>query len=220
MEDVLEVYTRPLDPARPLVCLDEASKELHSEKRPAQPVGPGRVARQDYEYVRQGTANLFLWVAPLVGRRGVDVTSTRTGLEMAEQVRRLVDEVFPDAEIIVLVTDNLNTHGPWVLYEAFPPEEARRIAAKVEWHYTPEHGSWLNMAEIEISVLRGQCLDRRIPDITTLMRTVAAWERARNDAEVVIEWHFTTAAARIKLKHLYPVVRPKGASLSSATVQD
>src|SRR4051812_44854757 len=136
MEDVLEVYTRPLDPARPLVCLDEASKELHSDKRPPQPVAPGLTARQDYEYVRHGTANLFLWVAPLLGRRGVQVTSTRTGLEMAEQVRWLVDEGFPAAEMIVLVTDNLNTHGPWVLYEAFPPEEARRLAAKLEWHYT------------------------------------------------------------------------------------
>ena len=181
---------------------------------------PGVPARQDYAYARHGTANLFLWVAPLLGRRGVQVTSTRTGLEMAEQVRWLVDEGFSAAEVIVLVTDKLNTHGPWVLYEAFPPEEARRIAAKLEWHYTPEHGSWLNMAEIEISVLRGQCLDRRIPDITTLTRSVAAWERARNDAAMVIEWHFTTAEARIKLKHLYPVLRPKGELLSSPTLQD
>ncbi len=213
MEDVLEVYTRPLDPRRPLVCLDEASKELHSDKRPPQPVAPGRPARQDYEYERHGTANLFLWVAPLLGRRGVRVTSTRTGLEMAEQVRWLVDEGFPAAEVIVLVTDNLNTHGPWVLYEAFPPEEARRIAAKLEWHYTPEHGSWLNMAEIEISVLRGQCLDRRLPDIATVVQAVAAWEAARNEAEMVIEWHFTTAEARIKLKHLYPVLKPRSEPL-------
>ena len=181
---------------------------------------PGVPARQDYAYARHGTANLFLWVAPLLGRRGVQVTSTRTGLEMAEQVRWLVDEGFSAAEVIVLVTDKLNTHGPWVLYEAFPPEEARRIAAKLEWHYTPEHGSWLNMAEIEISVLRGQCLDRRIPDLATVAREVAAWEAARNEAEVVIDGQFTTAEARIKLKRLYPVLRLRSEPPADATPQD
>lgn len=209
MEDILSVYARPLDPKRPLVCLDEASKELHTASREGTRPTAGQVAHQDYEYVRHGTANLFLWVAPLLGQRRVRVTAQRTLEDFAEQVRLLVDEDFPEAERIVLVTDNLNTHGPWALYEAFPAEEARRLSEKLEWHYTPEHGSWLNMAEIELSVLRGQCLARRMADTRTLRREVAAWERDRNAAEVTIDWQFTTAEARIKLKRLYPILKPR-----------
>ncbi len=220
MEEVLAVYARPYDPQRPLICLDEASKELHAHHRPAQGPAPGQAARQDYEYVRQGTANLFLWVEPLIGQRGVQVTAQRTGLDFAEMVRFLVEEQYAQAEQLVLVTDNLNTHGPWVLYEAFPPEQAARLAAKIEWHYTPEHGSWLNMAEIEIGALRGQCLDRRVADRATLMAEVAAWVRERNAAAVTIDWQFTTADARIKLKRLYPVVKPRNPAELTSTSQN
>jgi len=217
MEDVLGVYARPYDPARPVVCVDEASKVLHSDPRPPVPPAPGRVARQDYEYGRQGTANLFLWVEPLAGRRGVQVTAQRTTLDFAWWVRSLVDEQYPQAEAIVLVSDNLNTHGSWALYEAFAPEEAARIAGKLEWHYTPEHGSWLNMAEIEIGALRQQCLDRRIASQELLTTEVGAWERARNAAAVTIDWQFTTADARIKLKRLYPVLKPQPPWVSSTS---
>ena len=207
MEDVLEVYQRPYDPQRPVVCLDEKSKELHSTPRGTLPMAPGQEAREDYEYARHGTANLFLAVEPLVGRRSVRVTARRTARDFAEELRRLADEEYPDAERIVLVTDNLNTHTLACLYERFPPEKARRIAAKLEWHYTPEHGSWLNIAECELSVLSGQCLNRRIADHETLVREVAAWESRRNAARVTIDWQFTAADARIKLKRLYPVVK-------------
>jgi hypothetical protein len=212
MEDVLEVYQRPFDPKRPVVCLDEKSKEMHSSPRatlpasPAQGDKPATVARQDYEYKRNGTRNLFLWVEPLAGRRHVDVTEHRCSPDFAYQLKALADEHYPQAEVIVLVTDNLNTHTPACLYETFPPAEARRLAQRFEWHYTPEHGSWLNMAEIELSVLERQCLRRRIPDAPTLAQEAAAWEEKRNRAQTVIRWQFTTVDARIKLLRLYPQV--------------
>lgn len=207
MEDVLEVYQRPYDPQRPVVCLDEKRKELHSTPRGTLPMEPGQEAREDYEYARHGTTNLFLAVEPLAGRRSVRVTERRTARDFAEELRRLVDEEYPDAERIVLVTDNLNTHTPACLYERFAPEEARRIARKIEWHYTPEHGSWLNIAECELAALSGQCLNRRIADRETLVREAGAWEARRNAARVTIDWQFTAADARIKLKRLYPVVK-------------
>jgi transposase len=206
MEDVLDVYQRPYDPNRPVVCLDEVSKELHSTPRGALPVQPGQTACQDYEYERHGTANLFLWVEPLRGYRRVRVTDRRTKLDFADTLRCIVDEDYPDAAVVVLVTDNLNTHTPACLYERFAPAEAWRIASKLEWHYTPEHGSWLNMAECELAVLSSQCLNRRIPDRATLEREVTAWEHTRNAAQDTIDWQFTTADARVKLKRLYPVV--------------
>jgi hypothetical protein len=204
MEDALEVYQRPHDPRRPVVCLDETSKGLHATPRGALPMEPGQPARQDYEYERHGTANLFLWVEPLAGRRGVQVTERRTAVDLAHRLRALSDEHYPDAERVVLVTDNLNTHGPASLYEAFAPAEARRLAARFEWHYTPEHGSWLNMAEIELSVLSRQCLSRRIADAAALEREVCAWEQERNGARATIRWQFTAADARVKLRRLYP----------------
>jgi hypothetical protein len=212
MEDVLDVYQRPYDPQRPVVCLDEKSKELRDTPRGTLPMAPGQETREDYEYARHGTANLFLAVEPMAGRRTVRVTERRTAQDFAEQLRRLVDEDYAEAERIVLVTDNLNTHRPACLYERFPPEEARRIARKIEWHYTPEHGSWLNVAECELSVLARQCLNRRIGDREMLVREVQAWEAERNAAQVTIDWQFTAADARIKLKHLYPVIKEQNAS--------
>jgi DDE superfamily endonuclease len=208
MEDVLAVYARPYDPQHPVVCVDEAGKELHGQIQPLQLGMPGQIARQDYEYVHQGSSNLFLWVEPLAGRRGVRITARRTRTDFAEFLRWLVEEQYARAERVVLVTDNLNTHGPWALYETLAPAQAAQIAEKIEWHYTPEHGSWLNMAEIELSVLRRQCLNRRIGDRTTLAAEVAAWQRERNHQARVIDWQFTTAEARIKLKRLYPVYGP------------
>jgi len=207
MEDVLTVYARPYDPKRPVVCLDEASKELHSTPRGSLPTGPGQPLRQDYEYERHGVCNLFLSLEPLTGRRKVRVTERRTAQDFAEELRTLIDEDQPDADVVVLVTDNLNTHGPACLYERFEPAEARRIAAKIEWHYTPEHASWLNIAECELSVLASQCLSQRIPDKPTLVREVAAWQRRRNAVHVTVDWQFTTTDARIKLKRLYPVLK-------------
>ena len=207
MEDVLDVYERPYDPQRPVVCLDEASKELHDTPRGSLPLEPGKPVREDYEYERHGVANLFLAIEPLRGWRKVRVTDRRTKHDFAEQLRLLADEGFPEAEIIVLVVDNLNTHGPGALYEHFEPEEAHRLAARFEWHYTPEHGSWLNIAECELSVLAAQCLDQRIPDKETLMRKAAAWNARRDKAGAKIVWQFSTADARIKLKRLYPVVK-------------
>lgn len=204
MEDVLDVYHRPYDPDSPVICLDECSKTLHATPRGALAIEPGSPLRQDYEYERQGTGNIFCWVEPLLGRRGVRVTERRTAYDFAEQLRLLVDEVYPGAQRIVLVTDNLNTHHYGALYERFAPAEARRIAQRLEWHYTPEHASWLNMAEIELSVLSRQCLARRIGDIETLAREVAAWEQKRNETHAKIDWQFTTADARIKLRRLYP----------------
>jgi hypothetical protein len=206
MEDVLEVYTRPYDPRRPQVCLDEVSKQLVSEVAPAQPALPGQPAREDYEYVREGVANLFLLTEPLRGWRHITVTERRTRADWAHCIKEVVDVHYPDAEVIVLVMDQLNTHTPASLYEAFAPAEAKRLADRLEIHYTPKHGSWLNMAEIELSVLSRQCLDRRIADQATLQQEVAAWEEARNTATSAIDWRFTTADARLKLKHLYPSI--------------
>jgi len=206
MEDVLEVYHRPPDPERPVVCFDEASKQLVKETRTPIPAAPGRPATTDYEYERNGTANLFMMFEPLAGRRRVIVTERRTAVDYAHVIRDLVDVQYLHAEKIVLVHDNLNTHKPASLYEAFPPEEARRLLDKLEIHYTPKHGSWLNMAETELGILSRQCLDRRIPDRDTLTREVAAWEHQRNTGECKVRWQFTTAKARIKLRRLYPVI--------------
>lgn len=206
MEEVLDVYQRPQDPKRPLVCLDEGTKQLVSETRHPLPTRPGQPAKVDFEYARQGTANLFLLFAPLEGWRHVQVTEQRTRRDWAFCVRDLVDVQFPEAERVVLVVDNLNIHHPASLYEAFPPAEAHRIAAKLEIHYTPKHGSWLNMAEIELSVLARQCLDRRIPDQDALKTDVNAWETQRNAAASTVDWRFTTDDARIKLKRLYPSI--------------
>jgi hypothetical protein len=207
MEDVLEVYHRPYDEARPLVCLDEASKQLVGEVVEPIPAEPGQPERFDYEYTRNGTANLFMVTMPLLGWRAVHVTERRTALDFAEVVRWLVEEVHEEAEKVVLVMDNLNTHKVASLYEAFPPERARRIAEKLEIHHTPKHGSWLNMAEIELSVLARQCLGRRIETREELEREVEAWEEERNERQVGVRWRFTTADARIKLRHLYPAVQ-------------
>ncbi len=207
MEDVLDVYQRPYDPQRPVVCLDEVSKQLHSTPYGTLPMQSGQPQREDYEYSRHGTCNLFLAVEPLRGWRRVQVTDRRTSRDFAEQLRSLVDEEYPEARTIVLVTDNLNTHSPACLYERFDPAEARRIAARLEWHYTPEHGSWLNMAECELSVLTRQCLNRRIGDKATLIGQATAWQEQRNQAQRTIDWQFTAADARIKLKRLYPVVK-------------
>lgn len=204
MEDVLDVYQRPYDAKRPVVCLDEKSKELHTTPRGGLLMKPGQSQRQDYEYARQGVCNLFVTVEPLRGHRRVRVTERRTAFDFAEQLRLLVEEEYPDAERVVLVIDNLNTHTPACLYDRFDPAHARRIARKLEWHYTPEHGSWLNIAECELSVLARQSLNRRIPDIATLTTEVAAWESKRNAAQVKVDWQFTSADARIKLKRLYP----------------
>ena len=205
MEDVLDVYTRPYDPRFPQVCLDETSRQLLADVAPPLPAAPGHPARQDYEYARNGVCNLFLVCEPLRGWRHVTVSDRRTRLDWAYCSQELVDVHYPDAEKLVLVMDNLNTHSPASLYDAFPPAEAKRLADKLEIHYTPKHGSWLNMAEIELSVLAAQCLDRRLPDRPTLEEEVAAWEVERNAATRTIDWRFTTADARIKLKHLYPV---------------
>jgi hypothetical protein len=206
MEDVLTVYHRPYDPRYPQVCMDETSKALHDHTREPLPLAPGYPAREDYEYIRNGTANLFLWFEPLAGRRGVKVTERRTRVDWAEWLRELVDEQYPAAEKIVLVMDNLNTHTLGSLYEAFPPAEARRLAEKLEIHYTPKHGSWLNMAEIELSVLARQCLGQRLPSRAELSTAVTAWADDRNQHAAKMEWRFTTADARIKLKHLYPTL--------------
>ena len=206
MEDVLEVYTRPYDERFPQVCLDEKSKQLVSEVREPLGAKPGRPARYDYEYEREGTANLFIVSEPLAGWRHLDVTERRTKIDWAQCIKELVDVHYPEAEKIVLVMDNLNTHTPAALYEAFDPAQARRLLERLEIHYTPKHGSWLNMAEIELSVLARQCLERRIPDQETLAEEVGAWEEERNAAESSIEWRFTSADARIKLKHLYPEI--------------
>jgi hypothetical protein len=206
MENILEVYHRPPDPLRPLVCLDEKPVTLHGEKRTPLPLAPGQPERQDCEYTRAGTANLFMVFEPLTGRRQVKVTERRTAQDFAYVIRELVHR-HREAEWIVLVLDNLNTHKLGSLYETFPPEEARQLAAKLRIHYTPKHGSWLNMAEIELSVLERQCLDRRIGDQETLRRETAAWAGERNQRAARMEGQFTTADARIKLKHLYPSLK-------------
>jgi DDE superfamily endonuclease len=204
MEDVLEVYTRPHDPARPLVCLDETSKQLVAETRQPEPMRPGQPARCDYEYKRNGTAALFMLFAPLEGWRHVEVTERRTAIDYARVLRDLSDTHFPGASKIVLVQDNLNTHTPAALYEAFEPAEARRLVERFEWHYTPKHGSWLNLAESELAVLSRQCLSRRIPDTAMLAVEVDAWRARRNTHNAKADWHFTSADARVKLKSLYP----------------
>jgi hypothetical protein len=208
MEDVLGVYTRPYDPKRPQVCPDERPVQLIGEARAPLPARPGDPARFDYECVRNGVADLFPVCEPLAGRRRVAVTERRTEADWARVIKDLVDLDYPEAEAIVPVVDNLNTHTPASLYEAFPPEEAKRLADKLEVHYTPVHGSWLNMAEVEHSALSRQCLDRRIPDIGTLRAEVAAWQQRRHAAGGTVDWRFTAEDARIKLKHLYPSIQP------------
>lgn len=207
MEDVLEVYTRPYDPTRPVVCLDETGKQLVAETRTPLPVEPGQPQRVDYEYERQGTANLFMAVEPLTGQRYVTATDRRTAVDFAQIVKDLLEVRYPHADKVVLVLDNLNTHKPAALYQAFEPAVAWRLLERLEIHHTPKHGSWLNMAEIELSVLSQQCLNRRIPDATTLVREVAAWQQARNADPRPVNWRFTTADARIKLKRLYPSIQ-------------
>jgi hypothetical protein len=204
MEDVLAVYARPVDAARPLVCFDEAGKDLKTHTRPPQPAVPGQVAREDSHYARQGSRNLFLACAPHLGWRQIAVTERRTAIDFAHALRALVDQQFPAAERIVLVLDQLNTHTPAALYQAFPPAEAWRILARLEWHYTPTHGSWLNMAELEWSVVSRQCLARRIPDAATLEAEVAAWVAARNAERCTTSWRFTQEVARTRLPWLYP----------------
>ncbi len=206
MEDVLEVYHRPYDPLRPQVCLDEASKQLISESRPSIPPRPGQVRRVDAEYRRNGTASVFMMTVPLEGKRHVRVREHRKREDFAEVVRELCDELYPKAEKIVLVMDNLNTHNIASLYKAFDPVEARRLAEKLEIHHTPKHGSWLDMAEIELSVLSRQCMDDYFETREQLSDQTTAWERARNEDNVGIDWRFTTADARIKLKRLYPSI--------------
>jgi len=207
MEDVLEVYHRPYDPKSPQVCLDEASKQLVGEVVQPIPAQPGQPERFDYEYVRNGTANLFMISEPLVGWRHVMVTERRTAKDFAEVLRWLAEDVYPDADKVVLVPDNLNTHKLASLYEAFPPDQARRIAERFEVHHTPKHGSWLNVAEIELSVLSRQCLDRRIESTEELLKELEPWSEERNDRGIGVDWRFTTADARIKLRRLYPAVQ-------------
>jgi len=205
MEDVLDVYQRPGDSTHPVVCLDETSRQVLADVRSPLPTTPGHPARHDPEYTREGVINLFLVTEPLRGWRQVRVSDQRTRIDWATCVKTLVDVHYPDAERIVLVMDQLNTHSPASLYEAFPPAEAKRLADRLEIHYTPKPGSWLNMAEIELSALQRQCLNRRLGDRATMEREVAAWVAARNGAAARIDWRFTTVDARIKLKRLYPV---------------
>jgi len=207
MEDVIEVYHRPFDPGRPVVCADEGGEQLVGEIRPPLPVRPGCAAEEDSGYARGGVANLFLAFEPLAGRRVVGVAARRTAVDFARFLKYLLDVVYPSARRLVLVTDNLNAHGIGSLYEAFEPAEARRLARRIGWHYTPRHGSWLSMAEVELGVLARQCLDRRIPDSGALKREVAAWEQRRNAAAVKADWQFTAADARVKLKKLYHTVQ-------------
>jgi uncharacterized small protein (DUF1192 family) len=206
MEDILDVYQRPHDPECPMVCVDETSKQLIAETRVPIAAKPGRAARYDYEYRRNGTANLFMMFAPLEGWRHVKVTDRHTALDYAQVLKELADTHFPNAKKIVLVQDNLNTHKPASLYEAFPPAEARRLVERFEWHYTPKHGSWLDMAESELGVLSFQCLDRRIADQQMLKEEVDAWEADRNKKHAKADWRFTTENARVKLKRLYPAL--------------
>ena len=206
MEDVLEVYHMPYDPDYPMVCMDESSKQMIGEVRAPIPGRPGQPARVADEYIRKGVAEIFMEVEPLAGKRNVMVTERRTRKDWAHQIQQMLDERYPDAIKIRLVMDNLNTHNVASLYETFEPKEARRLAERLEIHYTPKHGSWLNMAEIELSALKGQCLDRRIPDMASMQAEVAAWERNRTNSAKKIVWQFTTADARIRLKRLYPQI--------------
>jgi hypothetical protein len=204
MEDVLDLYHAPYDPQFPLVCMDESNKQLVGEVHAPLPPAPGRGQINDHEYVRNGVAEIFLEVEPLAGRRHVDITERRTCKDWAAFIKGMLDERYPQAVKVRLVMDNLNTHTTASLYEAFEPEEARRLARRLEIHYTPKHGSWLNVAEIELSALGGQCLNRRIPNMQLMRKEVAAWERDRNNRAITIDWRFTTEDARIKLKRLYP----------------
>ena len=206
MEDVLEVYQRPYDPQRPLICLDEASKQLVAETRESIAVEPGKPKRVDAEYRRCGTASVFMMTAPLEGKRHVRVRQQRKRVDFADVIRELCDDIYPDADKIVLVMDNLNTHNVASLYEAFEPREAWRLAEKLEIHHTPKHGSWLNMAEIELSILSRQCMKDYFENIDGLATAIAAWENARNEKKTGIHWQFTTADARIKLRKLYPTI--------------
>jgi hypothetical protein len=206
MEDVLAVYTRPHDADRPLICLDETSKQLIAETRLPIPMKAGRAARFDYEYERNGTANLFMLFAPLEGWRHVEVTDRHAAIDYAQVLKALADIHFASAKTIVLVQDNLSVHSKASLYQAFPAAEARRLVERFEWHYTPKHGSWLNLAESELGVLTKQCLDRRIPDKQTLIDEITAWQHDRNASRTKADWQFSTKNARIKLKHLYPSI--------------
>jgi hypothetical protein len=206
MENVLEVYHRPYDQDKPVVCMDESNKQLVSSVRVDIPVAQGKPLRTDDEYIRHGVADIFMSVEPLGGRRFIKITETRTRIDWAYFIKYIVDDVYPAASVIVLVMDNLNTHGIASLYETFPPEEAFRLANRLEIHYTPKHGSWMNMAEIELSVLVEQCLSRRIPNIETMRNEVAAWEKDRNLKGADINWRFTTQDARVKLRRLYPKI--------------
>jgi len=206
MEDILEMYTQPVDPKRPLVCMDEVPKQLLSDIRAPIAAQPGQLERVDYEYQRQGVANIFMFFEPFCGQRHVKVTDTRTRMDWAEAMRELSDEIHPEAEKIHVVLDNLNTHTPAAFYLAFEPDEARRLVNRFEFHFTPKHGSWLNMAEIELSVLSRQCINRRISDEDTLSKEVLAWAKERNAKVVKVDWRFSTADARIKLKRLYPKI--------------
>ncbi len=204
MEDVLELYEEPYDPKRPVVCFDEMPYQMVAEKRTPLPQKPGRPQRYDYEYERKGMVNIFTFFEPQRGWRHLDVTDRRTAVDFAEEMRRLVDEHYPEAEKVRVVLDNLNTHTGAALYQAFAPEEARRILRRLEFHYTPKHASWLNMVEIELSVLSRQCLERRIPDAETLAREMGAWEQKRNEEGATVQWRFTASDAREKLARLYP----------------
>jgi transposase len=206
MEDVLSVYVRPYDVKRPQICMDEICKQLVSEKREPLPMKPGEVERYDYEYKREGVRNIFIAFEPLTGKRYTKVTEHRTKKDWAKFIQEVVDEHYPEAETVVMVQDNLNTHTPVALYETFAPEEARRIIEKLELHYTPKHGSWLNMAEIDLSRLSGQCLDRRIGSEDELKREVAARPQKSNTSNAKVNWQFTTRDVRIKLEHLYPSI--------------
>jgi hypothetical protein len=206
MEDILTVYKRAFTADEPLVCMDETSKQLTAETRHSIPAAPGRPARYDYEYERNGVCNLFMFFEPLQGKRYISVTERRTKADWAKQIKQLLEVHYPDAQKVTLVMDNLNTHTGASLYEVFQPSEARRLLDRLQIHYTPKHGSWLNMAEIELGVLTRQCTDRRIPDKTTLASEVAAWQHRRNTAQAKIDWRFTNDEARIKLKRLYPTL--------------
>lgn len=219
MEDVLEVYHRPYDPEFPVVCMDETSKQLVGETRKPIPIAPGRPKLVDHEYRRKGTANVFMFVEPLAGRRRVFVTERRTKVDWAQAVKRVLDEDYPDARRVCLVMDNLSTHTRGALYEAFPAPEARRLAARLEIHYTPKHGSWLNIAETELNVLTRQCLNRRVEDIELLAEEAAAWETARNDERCDVNWQFSTEDARVKLKRLYPSFDPTPAPPDSTATE-
>jgi transposase len=206
MEDVLDLYHAPYDPLFPLVCMDESNKQLIGEVHPPIPMAPGQIRTEDHEYIRNGVADIFIEVEPLGGRRHIEITTTRTRLDWAHFINGMLTERYPLATKVRLVMDNLNTHTTASLYEAFPPEQARRLAERLEIHYTPKHGSWLNIAEIELSVLQSQCLNRRIPDIDAMRRETSTWEADRNNRSNKTEWHFCTSDARIKLKHLYPTL--------------